>query len=171
MKTIVLNLCVLTATFGSCQATSNIISFEAYEKIQINDAKLSDIRKTYGKESLIEKLFGKPISKEIDVDGNHFIFDGFDVGFSAIISDGTQKHPILGSFEILNKKASITIKGVTFTVGDNISVLGNSIKFNTKKDGSKSILFQYCLGCNNFILIRFNQVSKIITEIKYVELT
>ncbi|MEE9407899.1 MAG: hypothetical protein V3V28_07475 [Polaribacter sp.] len=76
----------------------------------------------------------------------------------------------MSSFEITSGNWNITIKGVTVKIGDNINLLGNVI-FNTDKNGSESIIYMYCDGCNNFISIDFNQITKTITRIYFVELT
>ena len=84
---------------------------------------------------------------------------------------GTIENPILGGFKIKNNNYNITIQGVTFTVGDNISLLGDVV-FNIPPNNiNKNIVYQYCDGCNNFISIRFDQSKNIITEIIYIEQT
>jgi len=48
--------------------------------------------------------------KVIDPDGEftHFKFDGFSIGFSAVISGGTINSPILGGFKIFNSNSNLT---------------------------------------------------------------
>jgi hypothetical protein len=86
------------------------------------------------------------------------------------LSSVNYNQPELGMFKITNSNWSMTINGVTITVGDNISLLGNVI-FNTNNRESKSILYMYCDGCNSFIGIDFNQITKTITKIYFIELT
>ena len=163
MKTITTVLFILTATYVSCQSISNIITFEEYEGIQINGLTLADLRKTEGDITKLEAYFGNPLESNINdkIGIRGYTFDGFEVGFR----EG------LGGFDITNNNISITIKGITFSIGDNISVLGSDIVFNISKDGSKSILYQFCYGCNNYIGIYFDQETKLITAIYYIELT
>ena len=162
MKIIALTLYVLTFAVGSCQSNSNFISLEDYEAIQINGLSLLDLRETEGDLAKLIPYFGNPIQSNINqkIGIKGYTFDGFEVSFR----EG------LGGFDITSKNTSITIKGVTFSIGDNISVLGD-VTFNDNTDGTKSILFKFCYGCNNFIGIDFDKESKLITAIYYVELT
>ena len=170
MKKMLILFLMLATSFGRCQ-DANVLTQEEYESIKVNEVQLNELRSTFGDEGEIEQLFGQSISKEIDPDGNYFDFGGFDIGFSAIISDGTNDHPIIGGFDITKNNFKMTIKNITFTIGDNINVLGENIVFNTKRDGSKSIVFSPMEGWNNFIVIDFDQETKLITAIYYIELT
>ena len=171
MKTITLLITIMASTYACSQ--SNVITKEAFDNIEINDVKLIDIRETLGQEQQIIDLFGNVKSKNIDPDGDfyQYFFEGFKISFSSFISDGTHDRPIISGFEILNNNVSMTIQGITFTIGDNISVLGSNIVFNTRRDGSKSILYQFCVGCNDFIAIDFDQQTKVITDIYYIDMT
>jgi hypothetical protein len=171
MKSLIIILTLAIVSSVQCQ-TANIITPTEFDNIEINGNTLKNIKNTLGKQNAIEGLFGIPNSKTIDPDGEfyHYEFSGFSIGFSSIISEGTFERPILGGFQIFNSIASITIKGVNFTIGDNISVLGYVV-FNTMNDNKKSIVYMYCEGCNNYISVRFDQTTKIITEIYYIEQT
>ena len=170
MKNITLILLLIITSIAQCQ-TANIISEAEYNNIEINGINLTTIKNTLGEQNDIEALFGHAIEEVIDPDGEftHFEYDGFNIGFSAIISGGTIDQPILSGFKITNSNSNITIQGITVTIDDNISLLGNVV-FNTMNDGNRSIVYMYCEGCNNFISIRFNQLN-IITEIIYIEQT
>lgn len=168
MKNIILILLLAFSSIASCQ-TANILTPTEFDNIKINNITLLTIKNTLGNEIAIENLFGPSITNNIDTDGNYFEYDGFEIGFSALLSN-VYSQPIIGGFDIINNNFNITIQGVTVTIGDNISALGNVV-FNTMSDGGKSIVYQYCNGCNNFISIRFNQLTNIITEIIYIEQT
>ncbi|WP_299105717.1 hypothetical protein [uncultured Tenacibaculum sp.] len=172
MKNIFLIVLLFSSTIAKCQIQSNIITQKEFDDIEINNVKFSSLKNTLGKESNVENLLGIPSSKNIDPDGEfyHYEFNGFTIGFSSLISNGTIEKPIIGRFIITNKNYSIIITGVKLTIGDDISKLG-TINFSENRDGSKYIQYQYCYGCNNFIYIHFNQVSKKITEIGFIELT
>jgi len=171
MKNLIILLLVLTSTVSKCQ-NANIISPSEYNNIKINNIKLIDIRNTLGKPTAVETLLGTPNSKEIDSDGDfyRYEFNGFSIGFSAIISDGTHGKPILSGFKIINSMVNFSIKGIPISVGDNISKLG-SVIYNIDTDSSKSIIYMECEGCNNFIFIEFNQSTKAVTRIGYIEQT
>ncbi len=171
MKNIILILLLAFSGIANCQ-TANIITETEFNNIKINNIDLLTIRNTSGNQNTIENLFGSSITNNIDPDGDfyHYEFNGFKIGFSSIISDGTYNNPIISRFEITNNSSSLTINGITITIGSNIQLLGNVI-FNTMNDGKKSIVYMYCDGCNNFISIRFNQLTNIITEIIYIEQT
>lgn len=170
MKNIFLIVLLFTSIIAKCQIQSNIITQKEFDDIEINNVKFKTIKNTLGNPVEMESLFGSPLKKIIDEDGNYYEFEGFEIGFSSIISAGTRDKPIIGGFDITNNNSSITIQGITVTIGDDISKLG-TVNFNTNKDGSKSILYQYCYGCNNFIYIDFDQTTKKITEIGFIELT
>lgn len=158
--------------FATCQQV-NILTHEEYQNIKINGVELELIKNTFGNEQEIIKLFGNTSSKNIDPDGDfyQYYFNDFKISFSSIISDGTYDRPIMSHFEINTNKGFITVKGISFTIGDKISVLGENIVFNTKRDGSKGVVYSPMKGWNNFIAIDFNQETKIITAIYYIELT
>jgi len=171
MKNIILILFIGFTGIASCQ-TANIITETVFNNIEINNIPLLTIKNTYGSQSSIENLFGSSITNNIDPDGDFYsyVFNGFRIGFSSMISNGTHDNPIISRFEITSNSSSITINGVTITIGSSINLLGNVI-FNTMNDGYKSIVYMYCNGCNNFISIRFNQLTNIITKIIYIEQT
>lgn len=170
MKNLILAMLILASSLVKCQ-TANIISQTDYDNIEINGVKLIDLKNTYGDPNDIQSLLGKPISKNIDIDRDFFnyTFKDFKIGFSSLLSNDFNK-PILSRFELNGSSVEIKIQGITIKVGDNISKLG-SIKFNTDRNGDKSILYMKCDGCNNFISIDFNQTEKTITKIIYLEMT
>ena len=168
MKQILIILMLLTSGLAKCQNV-NIISSIEYNSIKVNDVKLSSIKNTKGILQNVVNLFGNPISKEIDPDGDffHYNYNNFSISYSSIISDGTFDNPILSKIKINSK---LEIKGVEIKIGEKIDKLGN-VKINTNSDGSYSILFMECDGCNNFISIDFDKTTNVITKIQYVELT
>jgi len=171
MKNIILILFLTFSSIVSCQ-TANILTPTEFDNIKINGVNLATIKNTFGNQNAIEALFGTANEKTIDPEGEftYFKFNGFTIGFSAQVSGSAIDSLLIGGFDITNNNSNITIQGVTVTIGDNISALGNVV-FNTMNDEGKSIVYQYCDGCNNFISIRFNQSTNIITEIIYIEQT
>lgn len=170
-NTIILILFLAFSSMVSCQ-TANILTPTEFDSIKINGIDLLTIKGTFGEQNAIEGLFGASNKKIIDPDGEftYFEFNGFTIGFSAQVSGSTIDSLSIGDFDINNNNFNITIRGITVTIGDNINALG-SVVFNTDIDGDKSIVYQYCNGCNSFIYINFNQDTNIITEIGYIEQT
>ncbi len=170
MKNIILIFLLLVTSAAQCQ-NANILTQTEFNNIKINNKKLGDIINTHGVEGEMRNLFGVPLNKELNSDGyfSRYYYNGFEIGFSSVLS-GKAEH-ILGSFKITNNNSNITIKGINVTIGDNISALGKSVIFRTLSNGIKIIKYKPCVGCNNSITIRFNQVTKIITEIYYIEQT
>ena len=158
------------SSLAKCQNVNIISSFE-YNNIKVNEVNLTDIKNSRGVFQSVINLFGNPVSKEIDPDGDfyHYNYNNFSISYSSIISDGTFDKPILSKIKIRNN-CKLTIKGVEIKIGEKINKLGN-IKINTNSDGSHSILFMECDGCNNFFSIDFDKTSNIITKIEYIELT
>ncbi|QMU64465.1 MAG: hypothetical protein GKR88_09325 [Flavobacteriaceae bacterium] len=166
-------LFIIAITFTSIvQCQSNIISETEYNNIKINGIKLVDIKATEGNETALRDLVLAVIeSKIVNTDPFHpsyiYKYNGFKIGFTD--NAGTPNHPGISSFIITKNNWLITIQNKTVTIGDHISILGNVV-FNDNADGSKSIVYQYCNGCNNFIYINFNQTTNRITEIGYIEI-
>ncbi|MCH7523910.1 MAG: hypothetical protein IIC74_02585 [Bacteroidetes bacterium] len=171
MKNLIILLSLAFVSTAQCQITDNIITPTEYNNIEINGIKLIDIKNTLGNQNAIESLLGTATNINIDMDGNSFDFNGFHIGFSAIISDGTYDSPILAGFRILNNSSNITIRGITVTIGSNISLLGNVVFGTSSINGEQFISYMDCNGCNNFIMINFNQTTNIITAIYYIEMT
>ena len=164
MKKLFLILLLIVPCLVKCQITSNIISETAFNNIKINDVTLNNIKATNGTLSQVTNLFSNPVlqnTQQPEEDYYDYSYDGFSIGFSESEISG---------FNITNSNWNITIQGITVTVGDNISLLGNVV-FNMMNNGNQSIVYQYCDGCNNFISIRFNRITNIITEIIYIEQT
>ena len=153
--------------------TSNFISEAEFDNIRINNVTLSDIMNTEGDETQIRELIPATIIEKHINNGDRgplnysYTYDGFEITFTG--NAGTPDHPGLAAFDITNSNWSITIQGKTVTIGSDIGILGNVV-FNDTADGGKSIVYQYCDGCNNFIVVNFNQTTNKITEIGYIEI-
>ncbi|QMU64467.1 MAG: hypothetical protein GKR88_09335 [Flavobacteriaceae bacterium] len=164
---------IMLVNIAQCQITSNIISEAEYNNIKINNITLSDIKATEGDETQIRDLI-PAIIEEKDINTGErgpsnywFKYNGFEIAFTD--NAGEPDHPGIAMFEITKNNWNITIQGVTVTIGDNTSVLGNVI-FNTQTNGGRSIVYQYCDGCNNFISIYINAFNEV-TKIIYMEQT
>lgn len=172
MKNILFILAILLSSVAQCQMTSNIISETDFNNIKINNITLSAIRATEGKETLVQNLYASTIlEKDINTGergpSNYWYkYNGFEFAFTD--SAGITGHPGLAMFEITRSNWSITIQGVTVRIGDNKNLLG-SLTTNTNTDGNKSIVYQFCNGCNSFIYIDFDQSTNIITKIGFAE--
>lgn len=164
MKKILLIILIASSNLAKCQMTSNIISETEFNNIKINGITLNDIKSTNGIYSQINNLIPASIEQSVIESEEayfYYVYDGFDISFS---------ENEISSFEISKSNWSILIQGKTLTIGSNIDVLGNVV-LNTNRDGSKSIIYQYCDGCNNYITIDFDTNTNLITAITYIEMT
>lgn len=164
MKKQFLIILLLFVNLTQAQITSNIISKVDFYNIKINNVSLLEITKTKGNQNQFKDVFPKTIiDSTIDNDEDYYdyTFNGFMIGFS---------ENEISAFKIKNNDWSINIKGKKVTIGSDISILGNVI-FNTRRNGDKSVVYQFCNGCNNFIYIEFNQKTHKILEIGFIDQT
>ena len=164
MKNILLILMLIAPSLVKCQVTSNIISETEFNNIKINNVTLSAIKATNGDYTLISNLTLGTITEntqEQEVQYYYYIYNGFNISFS---------ENEMSSFEITNNNWNINIQGNIVTIGSDISTLGNVV-VNNDIGGGKSIIYQYCDGCNNYIFINFDTSTNKITEIGFIEQT
>jgi len=170
MKNILFIIILTLTSLVRSQITSNIVTETEFNNIKINNIPLTDIIATEGNQTQLRDLIPVVIQKSnIDSDGEfyNYTYDGFEIGFSRNLS--TIEHPILSGFEITKNNWNLTIQGITITIGDSISTLGNVV-FNKQSNGSKSVVYQYCDGCNNFLSLYLDP-NNLITKIIYIEQT
>ncbi|MFY7672557.1 hypothetical protein ACOSP6_15855 [Tenacibaculum sp. MEBiC06402] len=168
-KTILILLCAIPSVIFS-QISSNIISQNDFDNIKINNSTLKTIKGSKGELNLIKNIFGENFTdKNIDPDGEfkNYEYNGFSIGFSGLT--GTLDNHELSGFEITNSNWSVTIKGNVVKVGNHKNNLGDVI-LNNQKDGGKSIVYQFCNGCNSFISFHLDNNGYIL-KIVYVEQT
>ena len=173
MKIYIYIVTFMFTSVASCQMTVNIIPETEYYNVSINGKTLSQIIATQGNATNVQNLFSNSILEtRINSDPFHpsygYKYDGLDLGFSGS-GIGNPQEIELVSFEITNNDWSFSIQDITFKVGNDISLLGN-VNFNDDADNTKSIVYQFCDGCNNYIGINFNQVTKKITKIYFLEI-
>ncbi len=164
---ITLIILVLTSFIAKSQ-TSNIVTASEFDAIKINTTSLTDLKKTNGKQSAVETLLGPVASYSVDENESYyyFTFKGLKVDFSTM---GKSK-PYIESFEVNSSETTFSIKGITITVGDNISKLGTTV-FSVGRNGLKSILYTACEDCDSFVNIEFDQTTNIITKISYMDMS
>lgn len=170
MKNIILTLLLILPSLVKCQITSNIISETEFNNIKINNVTFSNIKATNGNQNQLDNLFSYNIEEaDVDTEGEFYNYDfnGFSIGFSGIL--GSIQQPVVSSFEITNTNWSITIQGKTVTIGSHKDELG-SVILNNQVGGGKSIVYQYCDGCNNFLSLYLDS-NNLITKIVYIEMT
>jgi hypothetical protein len=171
MKSLILSLFLIFSSAVKCQVNSNIISKEEFNNITINNVKLKDIKATNADKNQLDILFTYDLqrSSSIDPEGEYYNydFDGFSIGFSGIM--GSLQNRIISSFEISNTSWELTIQGNTVTIGSHKDELGNVV-LNTRVGGGKSVVYQYCDGCNNFLSLYLDS-NNLITKIIYIEIT
>ncbi len=161
----------LLGFFGAinAQMKSTMISEIDFHEIKIKDQSINTLQSTKGDKTKLSNLFNtSPLESNIDPDGEflNYGFDGFRIGFSGLI--GTIEKPVISRFIITKPSWQLTILGKTVSIGSHYSELGNVI-VNRDING-KSIRYQYCDGCNNFLSIELDSNDRI-TRIVYVEQT
>jgi hypothetical protein len=163
MKHIILILLLITPSLVKCQIASNIISETEFNNIRINNISLTTIKVTNGEYSQIINLFPNSIidnTQQPEEDYYDYTYDGFTIGLS---------ENEISAFEITNTNWNITIQGKTVTIGSHKDELG-SVVLNNQVGGGKSIVYQYCDGCNNFLSL-YLDANNLITKIIYIEQT
>gem|GEM_PF-1268909 len=157
------------------QPDVNVLGETAFEAIEINGYAISQIRSTHGAKSQIKTMFGKPDKTRVNTSvGKSYGYkyqEGFKIGFSTLSSGDAP----LTSFEITDQNITVNISGISFSVGDNISVL-SSLNLVENSGGNylpniEEYLIAPCEKCNHFIYITFNTSSQLITKVGYIELT
>jgi len=148
------------SSLAKCQINSNIITETDFNNIKINNVSINNIKSTNGIYSQITSTIPYPIIEKIEEDYYYYVYNGFNICFS---------ENEMSSFEIIKNNWNLEIKGKTIKIGTNISILGN-VKINNQKDGGRSIVYQYCDGCNNFLSIYIDS-NNLVKKIIYMEQT
>jgi len=165
----------LFTAIAYAQSDRNALGETAFEAIEINGYAISQIRATHGAKTQIKTMFGEPDKTRVNTSvGKSYGYkyqEGFKIGFSTLSSGDAP----LTSFEIIDQNITVDISGISFSVGDNISILSPlNLVENTNGNylpGTKAYIIAPCAKCNHYIYIRFNMSSQLITEIGYIELT
>lgn len=168
MKLKIIVVLFLLTSFISFAQSVNIISDTDFDNLKINSAKLVDLKKTKGNQPKVEALLGVVTSYKVDENETYyyFVFNGLKIDFSTL---GKSK-PYIESFEVNSNDATLAIKDINITIGDNISKLG-TIVFSVGRNGAKSILYSTCEDCDIFVNIEFDQTSNLITKISYMDMS
>ena len=163
MKTTILTLLLIIPTLVRSQINSNIITQQEFNNITINNVTFSNIKATNGNQNLLDNLFSYDIiENDIITEENYYnyIFDGFDICFS---------NNEISRLEIRNNNWSVNIQGHTVSISSHKVDLGNVV-LNNQVCGGKSVVYQYCDGCNNFLSFDLDE-NNIIIKIIYMEMT
>ena len=155
---------ILLMTLGAvAQMSSNVIPKNDFFNIQINDVSFRKLVDANGDLNSLNGLLKKQNLKSdviIDEKYFHYTYDGFNICYS---------EDEISSFVITNKNWSITVKDKSVKIGSDWSELGN-VTLNNRTDGGKSVVFQYCDGCNNYLAFELDGNAKI-KKIYYIEMT
>ena len=163
MKNIILILMLTISSLVKCQINSNIITEIDFNNIKINNVSLNQIKATNGIYSQIISIIPNTIiekTEDTEEDYYYYVYNGFNISFS---------ENEISSFEIVNSNWNIEIKGKKLRIGSNIRIL-EKVNINNQKDGGRSIVYQYCDGCNNFLSIYIDS-NNLVTKIIYIEQT
>ncbi len=151
------------------QPTTNELTTAQYNNIKVNGILKTAIEATHGDITQMNVLIGS-IASTSEAEGGigggyrNFSYYGgdFHLTFTNIYSSNYNAE--LEGFETNN----ICVNNVEINVGDTISILGPDIIFNTRTDGSKSIVFTHSFYDCCPIIITFNQDTNIIAKIEYI---
>lgn len=151
--------------------TINQLTPTEFENISINGHAIKAIRATNGAQSAVQNLFGtaQSIKNPGEVDGiisRTYYYNGLELGFSSQVV--TKGH--FSGLRITNSAPTITIKGTTIKIGDNITKLG-LVKRNDMTTGGKSVVFSPEDDETVYLAIEFDPATNVITKISYFVLT
>ena len=159
---------IILFTILSCNSQErNYLTLSEFNSITIDGVKWKDIDNTEGDLTKMRILFGNNLihktadepSPSIGFWNNSFYFD-----FESGIDDSPYA---LVYFEIKNNSSTISIKGISITLGDNINKLGN-IKINTYSDGTKGAIFILENSDSEGLFVKCNPTTNKITKIEYI---
>ena len=161
---------LLTGYIAKGQGIDNELSFDEWNNIKINGVALERLGLTNGDANEIKLLFGgtpetadkshEPIPAIYhEIKGVSFGFEGLEDGSGVFL---------LTSFEVETKQAVIEICEKTISLGQPISNLG-VVKFNTRTTGAKSIVYTPVRSDGPYLVIEFDQTTKIVTEVNWTD--
>ena len=151
----------------------NELIVDDWNNIKINGVTLERIGLTNGDANEFKLLFGatpETSDQRHEHEPNPAIYHtikGVHFGFEDQWGEGVF---LLTSMEVKTKQAVIEICGKTISLGQPISNLG-LVKFNTRTNGEKSIVYKVVNWDGPYLVIEFDQTTKIVTKIYYFELT
>lgn len=163
MKKIIIISFFLFPGLVKCQMSSNVISQVDFFNIKINNITLSQIQATNGKYSQVDNLFSHTIETNIQQPEEsyyYYTFNGFNIGFSESEISG---------FEITSPNWKVMLLGKTIEIGSHLNDFGN-VKINHQTDYGRSIVYQYCDGCNSFLSFYINS-NDLVYKIVFVDQT
>jgi hypothetical protein len=143
----------------------NPISLSEYQNIAINGIKRTDIEAVQGNVSQMKNLFGNDLITITSSDPNLSIdFKSTNKGVYFSFEDGsdTGNNYELTYYTIFSEQSTLTVKGKTVKIGDNISLLGD-VNINNN-NGTISFI---TLNESSYIEIKFDKTNKTITRITY----
>lgn len=168
MKTIIFTsifICVFMLKNGNTQPTVNQLTTSQFNAVKFNGILKSSIESANANANLMLSLFGSPTSIQNMGQniGEHCRQYNYSSGLSVYFEGLSNNDIRVGEINA----TSITVKGITVNIGDNISVLGNNILLNNCADGDKSIIFSHLNADGHSIVINFNQNTSTVTKITY----
>ncbi len=159
---------IILFTILSCNSQErNYLTLSEFNNMTIDGVKWKDIDNTEGDLTKMRTLFGNNLNYKTADDpmpNIGFWNNGLSFNFESDVSDSPYT---LVRFEIDNASSTISIKGISITLGDNINKLGN-IKINTYRDGTKGAIFILENSDSEGLFVKCNPSTNRITEIEYI---
>lgn len=152
MKNILKNIFIILLfffTLGCASQNRNYVTYNEYAGIKINGKSLLEINTTKGDRIKMNTLFGKNFTyKSLTVPDlyNNFIDKDLDIQFLKASNEPTINYE-LDLLRVLSSSVIVEIKGITFKIGDPVSILQS--KF-LKHSTSGNFIFEINQNSNTF---------------------
>ncbi len=169
----VLIIMLMVTSCVKSQNSSNLLTYDEYSNIRINNITLNSINLTKGNSQSLSELFNINFEySETDFpDRYREIFsDDLEIEFTGNPSQSSYE---ISSIRILSSNVKVDILGKNIRLGNQIDLLGN---FNVNNENS--VIYEISQNSNqlflshkNFLLIIFDKTTREITSIELVVLT
>lgn len=175
MKKIISKIFVLIAImFTSCAKSqnNNLLSFDQYKSIEIGGVTLNSINETRGVHQDLNNLFNKSFQySETDIPDNYREVSSSDFTIE-FINNSHQTDYEISSIKILSNDVQVKIVDKNISIGDSIDSLGNvEIKNNTVSYKINSNSSQFLLTSISFLLVVFDENTRLVTGIEFIVMT
>lgn len=173
---IITAILIIISTWVQNVFNPNPMSEQEFMDITLNGKTIAEFKATNGQENTMKLLLANSFRVKHSDDPftlwSAYGDDQIGLSFEDYNNDGQY---YLQGFRLKNSSVTMTIKGISIKIGDNISKLGNVV-FNTRPDGARSILF--CVKIEDgkyagrfwdeFLVFEFDQQTQLITKIEYI---
>ena len=161
--------------FTSCAKSQNhnsSLTFDEYKSIEIGGVTLNSINETRGRHQDLNTLFNTSFQyyeTSIPDDYREVSSNSLNIGFD---NDSNQLDYEISHIKVLSSSIQVKILNKNISIGDSIDSLGSvDIKNNSVAYKIDSSSNQFFLTRVNFLLIVFDENTRLITEIEFIVMT